>query len=321
MNVSVIVCAYTEKRWDDLVSCIESIQAQDEKPFEVILVIDHNSALLARAKEHLPAIVVLENSYQRGLSGSRNRAVEQARGDILVFIDDDAVASHDWLSHMMRGYDDPSVMGIGGRIKPQWEKGRPGWFPEEFDWVVGCTYRGMPQAKAPVRNLIGCNMSFRRDIFSSVGNFSVNMGRIGTLPLGCEETELCIRARQHWPDRALLYEPMAMVTHQVPESRSAMRYFYSRCYSEGKSKAMLAGLVGTGDGLSSERTYTFRTLPSGVLRGVWESLTKFEMAGFGRAFAIISGLLMTTFGYIVGRIGIADWLHPPLNPSDVHSTT
>ena len=321
MNVSVIVCAYTEKRWDDLVACLESLEAQDEKPFEIILVIDHNPALLARADEYFSNVAVLDNSHEQGLSGSRNQAIEQAHGEVLAFIDDDAVAPHDWLASMMRGYDDPSVMGIGGRIQPRWEIGRPSWFPEEFDWVVGCTYRGLPEAKVSIRNLIGCNMSFRHNVFSSLGGFSVGMGRIGTLPVGCEETELCIRAKQHWPNQILLYEPMSVIAHRVPESRSTLKYFYARCYSEGRSKAMLARLVGTSAGLSSERTYTFHTLPDGILRGVWKFLTRFEIAGLGRALAIISGLLVTTIGYLVGRIGITDSLHPPLNPSDVHSTT
>jgi glycosyltransferase involved in cell wall biosynthesis len=321
MNVSIVVCAYTEKRWDDLATCIQSLQTQDEKPFEIILVIDHNPVLLTRAKEYFSEVTVLENPYQRGLSGSRNGAIEQARGDILAFIDDDAVASHDWLSHMMCGYDDPSILGVGGRILPQWEQGRPNWFPEEFDWVVGCTYRGMPEAKASVRNLIGCNMSFRREVFSILNGFSVDMGRIGTLPLGCEETELCIRARQHWPNRILIYESTAMVTHRVPKSRATMGYFYSRCYSEGKSKAMLSRLVGTNDGLSSERAYTFRTLPSGFLRGIWKFLMRLEVAGLRQAFAIVSGLLVTTIGYAAMKIGIADLFRPPLDPSDRHPAT
>lgn len=62
----------------------------------------------------------------------------------------------------MAAYDAPRVMGVGGSIVPRWESARPGWMPRKLDWVVGGTYRGMPATTAPVRNLIGCNMSFRR---------------------------------------------------------------------------------------------------------------------------------------------------------------
>jgi len=302
LTVTVVLCAYTEDRWGDLVAALESLQHQTLPPEEILLVIDHNPRLYARARDRFPYVSVIENREKRGLSGARNTGVAAAHGEVIAFLDEDAVADTDWLERLLGGYADPKVIGVGGAIEALWLKGRPSWFPEEFDWVVGCTYRGMPLDPAPVRNLIGCNMSFRRELFDTIGGFRSGMGRIGTRPVGCEETELCIRTRQERVDGVLLYEPRARVHHKVPARRSNWRYFRQRCYAEGLSKAQVSDLVGSRDGLASERSYTLRTLPLGTLRGVSDSLRQRKLDGLCRATAIVAGLLITTSGYLVGRI-------------------
>lgn len=300
-SVSVVVCAYTEERWDDLLRCVAALRAQTAPPDEIVVVIDHNERLYTRALEALTGVHVIENSDARGLSGARNSGILQTSGEAIAFIDEDAVANVDWLECLRDGYQNPSVVGVGGAITPAWETGRPRWFPEEFDWVVGCTYRGMPTVAVPVRNLIGCNMSFRRTVFTEIGGFRNGIGRIGVLPVGCEETELCIRVRQAWPQSILLYEPRAGVRHRVPQQRGAWRYFRARCYAEGLSKALVAQLVGTADGLASERTYTLRTLPQGVVHSLTSFWRRADMAGPARAAAIVAGLAITTAGYARGR--------------------
>lgn len=294
LAVSVVVCAYTLDRWDDLVAAVTSLQQQSRPAAEIIVVIDHNPHLFARVTATWPDITVLENEERRGLSGARNTGVRAARGDIIAFLDDDAVAEREWLAHLSAAYSDPRVLGVGGAILPRWDSGRPAWFPEEFDWVVGCTYRGVPEVRARQRNMIGANMSFRREIFDAAGDFQTDMGRIGTRPLGCEETELCIRGTQKLPGTYYLFEPLARVHHHVPASRVTWRYFASRCYSEGLSKAQVASRVGADAGLASERTYATRTLPVGVVRNV-------AAARLSRAAAIIAGLAITTVGYVRGR--------------------
>jgi glucosyl-dolichyl phosphate glucuronosyltransferase len=87
-------------------------------------------------------------------------------------------------------------------------------------------------------------MSFRREVFELVGGFTEWLGRLGARPLGCEETELAIRIRQRRPEARLLYDPAAVVHHHVPRQRARWRYFRSRCYAEGLSKAAVSRLVG-----------------------------------------------------------------------------
>jgi GT2 family glycosyltransferase len=300
-NFSVIICAYTELRWDAMLAAVESIKLQNLPARQIVLVIDHNPVLYQRCLEALDGITILENTQSRGLSGSRNTGIAHTETELIAFMDEDAVAYPDWLEKLSAGYAEPQVMGVGGSILPLWMADRPGWFPVEFDWVVGCTYRGLPEQAQPVRNMIGCNMSFRREVFEAVGGFHNGMGRIGTLPVGCEETELCIRIQQHWPQAVFLYEPAARVQHRVSAQRATLNYFFSRCFAEGISKAQVAQLVGAQAGLSSERKYTFHTLPRGVLQGVAQSVRSLQPHGISSSAAIIAGLSVTTAGYVRGK--------------------
>lgn len=303
LTVSVIICAYTEDRWDDLIAAVASVQQQTLSAKEIIVVIDHNPQLLQRVQKQFSGIHIIENYGTRGLSGARNSGIAVATGSIIAFMDEDATADVDWLAHLIAGYHNQQVLGVGGAIIPKWAVGRPRWFPAEFDWVVGCTYKGMPETSAPVRNLIGCNMSFRRHVFAAVGGFRVGIGRVGKLPFGCEETELCIRVSQRMPESLLLFEPRARVRHSVPASRSTWRYFSARCYAEGKSKSQVARFVGVKDGLASEQKYTLHTLPAGVLGGLIDSFRYGSTAGLAYAGAIVLGLLITIAGYVVASGG------------------
>lgn len=303
MTLSVVLCAYTEARWAMLTAAIESVLRQSHPPCDLIVVIDHNEALLARMRSAYPDVTLLANTGQRGLAAARNTGISAARGDIVAFLDDDAVADESWLERLRAGYISAEILGVGGAIQPDWACGRPKWFPAEFNWVVGCSYRGMPRSTAPVRNLIGANMSFRREVFALIGGFRGELGRVGAGVAGCEETEFCIRLQQSRPGGVILYEPAARVCHHVPGARSTWRYFIARCYGEGGSKALVAAGVGTADGLASERAYTFRVLPRAVARGIWGAAARRDAAGLLRAGAVVSGLLVTTIGYASGRVG------------------
>jgi glucosyl-dolichyl phosphate glucuronosyltransferase len=300
-DISVVISAYTEKRWNELCAAVESAQNQTLSPREIIVVVDHNPILLERARAQFSDDIVLENRNTQGASGAKNSGIEAAQGDIIVFLDDDAVATPNWLQNLSAGYEDPQVVGTGGKLEPLWPHGRPPWFPDEFDWVVGCTYRGLPEETSPVRNLIGANMSFRREVLEEIKYYS-GIGHNGTRPFGGMDPDLCIRITQRWPQKVLLYEPGALVYHHVAEKRTRWNYFCLRCYNEGLSKAVLTRRVGSQEGLSSERKYTLQTLPKGVLRGFADAM-RGDISGLGRAVAIIAGLMITTTGYLIGVAG------------------
>ncbi len=301
-DVSVIICAYTEERWSDLVAAIESIERQRLPARELLLVIDHNRALLERVRASFPHVQSVENSGPQGLSGARNSGIARASGSLIAFLDDDATAEPDWLERLCRCCADERVLGAGGTVAPGWLGRQPAWFPREFNWVVGCTYLRPPPQPVVVRNPFGGCTCFRREIFDEIGGFRSEIGRTKKQLLGCEETELCIRAKQHWPEKCFLYEPRARIHHRIPPQRGTWRYFRSRCYGEGLSKARVARYVGVKDGLASERAYTLRLLPQGVLRGLRDGLLRLDPAGFARAGAIVGGLFLTTLGYARGRL-------------------
>jgi glycosyltransferase involved in cell wall biosynthesis len=301
LEISVVICAYTEKRWVDLQQAIQSIKDQTVWPSEIVLVIDHNPALLSKARETFHGVKVVENHEARGLSGARNSGVAHCSGDLVAFMDEDAIAASSWIENLLAAYHDTNVVGVGGEVRPMWGLKQPDWFPEEFNWVVGCSYKGLPQKLAPVRNPIGCNMSFRRTAILNAGGFRNGIGRIGSVPVGCEETELSIRIERINPNSVIFYNPESLVHHKVPHQRSSLGYFVRRCYAEGVSKAQVTHFVGSEKGLSSERRYVVDTLARGVALGIKQAFLQGKPSGLQRALAIILGLALTTAGYAVGK--------------------
>ncbi len=300
-KIAVILCAYTEERWNDLVEAVSSVEAGTVKPDQIIIVIDHNRLMFERASTTFANAIVLENAYAKGLSGARNTGILAADAQLIGFLDDDAAAAPDWLEKLSRVMiENPNVLGVSGWVLPAWLSPRPRWFPDEFNWVVGCTHRGVPTKRAEIRNLIGASMLIRCSVFETVGGFRTEIGRVGAIPLGCEETELCIRARQNIPGGVFMIEPAAVISHKVPAKRARWSYFQSRCYAEGVSKAVVAGYVGSKDALSAERAHAFKTLPLGVLRGITDGL-RGDLSGFKRVSAVIAGFFITALGYLRGK--------------------
>lgn len=310
---SVVICAYTLDRWDDLSSAVNAVLRQSTPATELLVVIDHNDELLSRARiEFLPrasTVTVVENTHPRGLSGARNTSLDKATGEIVVFLDDDATPrSEDWLSSLLAHYDDPAVYAVGGSAHPVWPDTRPAFLPTavagqpgELDWIVGCTYRGQPTTTSAVRNLMGANMSFRREPIVALGGFVSGIGRIGRIPLGCEETELCIRLRQNHPGAEIVFDPSIVVDHTVSADRTRPRYLLSRSYAEGVSKAAIARLIGSEDALSSERAYTAKILPRAVGRETSAAARGNPVRAWG-AVAVVASVGAAGFGYARGRL-------------------
>ena len=300
-TVAVVICCYTMARWDLLLNVIGSVQAQTYRPQQILVVVDYNPDLYKRLIEAVRDVTVVENSGPRGLSGARNTGVGLATTDVVAFLDDDAEAVPTWLERLTAFYDDPDVLAVGGRVEPVWEAGRPAYFREELDWIVGCTHRGLPRVASEVRNVIGANMAFRRDVLLQVGGFNVGLGRQGSVPLGCEETEICIRSTIGTPGSRVVYEPAAVVRHYVPAARGTFRYMLSRSWSEGISKAHVSQLVGHKRALRAERRYVRRVLPRAVFSGLGRWIVGREREGLSQAGAVVAVLAFTTAGYVKGR--------------------
>lgn len=304
MSAAVVICAYTEERWDELVAAVASVRAQRLPPSELVVVVDNNAALLQRASTELAATRVVENRDAPGLSGARNTGVNATSAPILAFLDDDAVAEEQWLSALMSSYEQETTLGAGGPVLPMWRDERPLWFTDEFNWVIGCTWTGMEGPGGTIRNPIGTNFSVRRDVIAAVGGFEARLGRrvVAGRPVTgtADETEFCIRARRHHPGGTFRFMPAARVHHHVPPSRATWRYYRQRCGLEGAAKGVLTELAGADAGLSSERRYVRSVLP----RGIWRELRHGGPAGALRAGGILAGLAFTAGAYVQARLAL-----------------
>ena len=300
-TVAVAICTYTEDRLPQLLAAVDSVRAQTMPPEQLLVVVDHNERLLSLLEGMLPKELVVANAHRRGLSGGRNTAAETVMADVLVFLDDDARARPDWLEHLIAPFAAPRVVATGGHVEADWELPAPGSFPPEFLWTVGCSYRGLPEVECEIRNPFGGNMAIRREAVLRAGLFREDIGRIGAIPLGCEETEMALRLTEGGDTIRLV--PAAVIDHLVPVSRAGLGYFLRRCYAEGLSKAFVASLSGAQRTLSSERAYVARALPAGAIRSLVEVVRgPGRVTAAGRLGALLAGLATTAAGYAVGRL-------------------
>jgi GT2 family glycosyltransferase len=300
-SVTTVICAHSLERLEETRACVESVLAQAPIVPSIVVVVDHNEALERALRGALDANVrIVPNLGPRGLSGARNTGITQATSSTIVFLDDDAIAPPGWLATLQAAFADPDVLGVGGHAVPIWSGDSPAHFPEEFLWVVGCSYRGLPRT-GPVRNALGCNMAFRTQVFAEVGGFDPAIGQLESTPLRrCDETELCIRARRHFPHAEVVMVEGATVEHAVPASRQSFSYFWRRCFYEGVSKALLRRLTDE-QALNTERRYATRTLSAAVARDLRAVVTlRDPKTALLRSAWVCAGLLAASFGFVLG---------------------
>ncbi len=316
VTATVIIPTFSLARWDQLVEAVSSVEAQLSPPVELILCVDHNPELEQRCQQRwgtapspagFPILVVPNRfdqsqaitTYERahgskrrfGAGWNRNTGAELARGDILVFLDDDAAAEPTWLDYLLDPFDDPRTVAVGGAPLPRYETARPPWFPANFDWVFGCAYAGMPTRLGPYPRLIGANMSVRRATYNAVG---------GCRSIDFDDLDLCLRLRKKDEARRLMYEPRAVVHHFVPEDRVSWRYFWRRCFFVNQEKIeVFAELGGTAD-MGAESTFVIRSFTDQLASDAGDLLHG-QSAALARIGAMFVGLAMAAAGNLVGR--------------------
>lgn len=257
---------------------IESVANQSLKPDEIIVSVDHNEELYDLLNSMLSDhIIVIHNTGRRGFSATKNFGIRSSNSDIVVFLDDDALAGEYWLENITKHFHSSSydsifhennVVAVGGQTFPQWEKGmKPNWFPDELLWIVGCTYEGMPVRNNEIRNIMGGNSSFQKSVFDVIGYFGTHLGRIGNIGVA-EEADFCIKLKQSMPNSIIRYEPAAIIYHKVPLARSNINYLIQRARDEGASKRKLKKNIGNIKkiGLTTENTYIKTLIFSSIPR-------------------------------------------------------
>ena len=242
MRFSVIFCTYNREKY--IYNAMKSIAEQDfsSQDYEIVLVnnnsTDSTESICNQFQKDYPHIVFryfLETN--QGLSYARNRGVAESRGEILVFVDDDATAFDHYLSSIdILFKEHPSVRACGGPIQPVYEVIKPKWLSHYTEQLIGgALYEG--DKVKPFRNGRypgGGNSAFRKEIFDIYGLFNVELGRKGTGLIGAEEKDLYDRLTRG--KEQFFYLPQMGIYHYIPEKKLTEAHFRELTYSIGKSE-------------------------------------------------------------------------------------
>jgi glycosyltransferase involved in cell wall biosynthesis len=270
--VSAIIC--THNRQEYLGAAIDSLQQQEFPDYEVV-VVDNGSSDRTRdiVAERLPQ-GRLKYVYEPviGLSVARNTGAKESAGEILAYLDDDAVASSRWLGVLYNAYSSNAKLAIaGGKVTLLWRDGMtpPRWLSENLSGNLGAYDLGdtVVYINQPGMTPRGLNYSIRRSFLDQIGGFNVNLGRVGKNLLSNEEvhmTELALQ--QGWQ---VAYLPDALVAHNVAPERLQPAWFLSRGWWQGISECYREQLVG--------RAGSTQLLRGGerIVRGLYKSLKYF----------------------------------------------
>jgi glucosyl-dolichyl phosphate glucuronosyltransferase len=244
-EVSVIVC--TRNRASGLAETLDSLTAQSlaRQRYEVIVVDNWSTdstrqvAETALEREGLRGRCVLERAL--GLNNARNRGVEDSRGEIVAFLDDDARALPAWLDALLAAFAAGTPDGVGGPVELVWQAPPPRWQHRDYFRLLAEFDLGAERCAVDVfPYLVGTNMAFTRDTFRRVGLFDPRFDRQGTNLLSMGDTEFCHRVVQSGGH--LFYEPRARVRHLVPPDRATLSFLLRRSYSNGRSLRRLKAL-------------------------------------------------------------------------------
>lgn len=244
MLVSVIICTYN--RSELLLSTIHSLlnQSFPHDQYEIIIV-DNNSTDGTRKivdEIMLTSCVTVRYIFeaQQGLSFARNRGICEAKGDFVVFVDDDIEAELLWLENIIDSFSDDQIVAAGGPLRPLWLSSRPEWLTDswldylsvsEFEKASSTGFFSDPDAPW------GANMAFRRSVFVEVGYFATSLGRQETNLLSGEEYELFCRIYAN--GFKIAFAKGAVVKHKILPVRLQKNWFYRRSFWQGYTNALI----------------------------------------------------------------------------------
>lgn len=302
MRISVVLCTYSLDRYEEFSEAANSILSQTYDDVELVVVVDGTDQVYQKIVAdygNQNDTTIHCNDQNRGLSYSRNRGAELASGDIVAFLDDDAVAALDWAEHIVDGYERFDALAVGGKMVPDWLSGEPSYLPEEFYFLIGVTYRGFREDEGYVRNTFSSNLSFDRDVFIELGGFKTDMGKRGENNLQGGETELCVRLEKKFGER-VLYIPDAKIEHKIYQYRTDRRWLLERAFWQGYSKRRMKELVpgGTDTERRFARQLLFEFLPDHVAELVFSpSIDRFDRVAM---LCILTAATGVGYCYAVG---------------------
>jgi|HubBroStandDraft_6_1064221.scaffolds.fasta_scaffold00141_13 glycosyltransferase involved in cell wall biosynthesis len=209
-----------------------------------LLVVDNNStdetrAVIERAAGKARFCVRYVFERRQGRSFALNAGIAEARGEVIVFTDDDVLLHRDWLSNLKQTFERFDCAAVAGRVVPMWNQPKPDWLEMEGQFAVvhyelGDEFREIREPP------LGANSAFRRDVFQRHGLFRLDLGVSGSKhTITCDDTEFgerLIRAGEK-----IMYSPNAIVYHPVDPKRTTKKYFLTWYYYNGRSLTRTAG--------------------------------------------------------------------------------
>ena len=300
MKVSVVVCTYSMDRYDAFREAVESVRSQTYDDVESVLVVDGNEAVFERVRSEFgdrDGIVVHCNAENRGVSYSRTRGAELASGDVVAFLDDDAVADPDWIAQLVRVYEETDAIAAGGKLVGDWLAGEPWYLPPEFRWLVGVTHPEFADPWEEVRNTFESNISFRREVFLELGGFEPEIGPTEDRYLHSEGAELCARMRERY-GKGVIYNPEAVVEHKVFSHRVRPRWLFRRAFQQGHSKRLLETFVDDPGG--EEGAYLRELFTRRAPKYVGDGVRTRSFEPIGRLLMLFVFTALVGVGYLYG---------------------
>lgn len=240
--LTVIICTYNRAKY--IGNLLDSIAKNDidKSEYEIVLVdnncTDNTHAIcdaFSRVHPEITFRYVVEP--EQGLSAARNKGIHEAKGDILVYIDDDALVDTDYLRIYAEHFaDNPKTMAAGGPIEPLYETSVPAWMTSYTKalltgWLnYGDSIRVFPEGHYPG----GGNAAYRKEVFEQVGLFNTTLGRKGSSLMASEEKD--IFDKMHSLGMTVLYLPTPVLHHIIPQSKLEKPYFDKLTYQIGVSE-------------------------------------------------------------------------------------
>lgn len=237
MKATVAIPTYN--RADRLRETLAGVTRQEFPPGEYeILVIDNNSPdATAAAVEAFAAAAPAPRRIvetRQGLDFARNRAIAEARGDIIVFADDDILVRPDWLAELILPFDRSTDIGaVGGEVIPVFPDGRPDWIKE---WHGPLAFRPDAGPLGAGQSPMGANLAIRRSIFAEIGVFHTALDRSAGNYFSGGDAEMVRRIRAS--GRQVWFAPAAAVRHQMPASRTTFRYAARHAFDSARSRVI-----------------------------------------------------------------------------------
>ena len=245
--ISAVVCTYnrSESLRDTLRALIQQMPPEDG-PLE-ILVVDNNSTdrtkqVIEEVAGHSEWPIRYLFEARQGKSHALNAALQEVRGKIVAFTDDDVIPDRSWIQALQKAFQTHQADCVGGKILPLWAQPPPDWLSGYSLWgVLALLDRGPHPILARPSDpafLFGANIAFRKEVFAEVGIFRTDLGPQGKIPSLAEDTEMLRRLLR--VGKRVVYAPDAVVHHKVPPERMRMSYHRRWWYFSGRSLARVS---------------------------------------------------------------------------------